>query len=177
VNLDVSVAPEIAQLIEPRPDAGRAAPGPAPGPGPAAPGRAGPAPAPTAGRLAGQLRLLTAEPGRWWGLVRFDPGQPVRVPIPAEPWYDAWLVVIPPPRRGGWAGDGGACACDVVTVVAGEVTEQAARTPAAVGTPGTPGTPGPLLSGRFRVHAPGPPHRLVNLGGSYAVTLHARARG
>jgi hypothetical protein len=170
VNLDVSVAPEIAQLIEPRPGAaGAACPAAAPA-APATPVPAGHAVVPTAGRLAGQLRLLTDEPGRWWGLVQFDPGQPVRVTIPADPWCEAWLVTVPPPGRGRPAGDGGACGCDVVTVVAGEVTELAP------GAPGTAASLAPLLSGRVRVHAPGPPHRLVNLGGSYAVTMHARAR-
>lgn len=181
MNLDVSVAPEIAQLIEPRPRAH----GSAPEPGAAAgPGRAGAGPSandgelagaqpPTVGRLARELRLITAAPARWWGLVRFDPGRPVRVAVPAGPWYETWLVIIPPSERGGWTGDGGECGCEVVTVVAGEVTEQAIGAPghAARGPAATP-----LLPGRVRVHGPGQPHRVVNLGGSYAVTLHARGR-
>jgi hypothetical protein len=175
VNLDVSVAPEIAQLIEPR----RAPCGP-PGDG----GDPVGAQPPTVGRLAAQLRLFAASPGRWWGLVRFDPDQPVRVTIPTGPWSEAWLMIIPPSQRDRRAGDGGrrasgaGCACEVVTVVAGEVTEAAE----VVGVTGVPGVRGnaevaaPLLPGRVRVHAPGHSHRVVNLGRTYAVTMHARGR-
>jgi hypothetical protein len=164
VNLDVSVAPEIAQLIEPGPDGHPSAPAPGlPGDG----ADRGGAVVPTVGRLARQLRLITAAPERWWGLVRFDPGRPVRVSIAAGPWYETWLMIIPPSGPGAWAGAGAECGCHVVTVVAGQVTEQAAGAdgPAAA----------PLRSGRVRVHAPGQPHRLVNLSGGYAVTMHARA--
>ena len=196
MNLDVSVAPEIAQLIEPR----RAPYGtpPPPGPGQADPGQAaagwpgdGSDPAspqpPTAGRLAAQLRLITASPDRWWGLVRFDPARPVRVAIPAEPWSEAWLMIIPPSPRdgrpghaarsasdaGGWAGHGAECGCEVAAVVAGEVTE----VPRVSGVPGNAEVAmPPLLPGRVRVHAPGHSHRVVNLGRTYAVTMHARGR-
>jgi hypothetical protein len=174
VNLDVSVAPEIAQLIEPR--------------------RAPYGPPPTVGRLAAQLRLITASPERWWGLVRFDPDQPVRVTIPTGPWSEAWLMITPPSERdrragdgAGWAGDGAGwaggagCACEVVTVVAGEVTEVTevtgtAKVPGVSGVRGNNKAAAPLLPGRVRVHAPGPSHRVVNLGRTYAVTMHAHAR-
>lgn len=193
MNLDVSVAPEIAQLIDPRPRAHGSAPAPgaATGPGSAGTGASadGSDPAgaqpPTVGRLARELRVITAAPGRWWGLVRFDPARPLRVAIPAPPWYEAWLVIMPPSDRrgrpghaghagdGGRTGDGGECGCEVVTVVAGEVTEQAIGAPAhAAREPAAT----PLLPGRVRVHGAGQPHRVVNLGGSYAVTLHARGR-
>jgi hypothetical protein len=179
VNLDVSVAPEIAQLIEPRPRAHGSAltPG-APGT-PAGPHRAGAArptdgtdpgdaAVPTVGRLARELRLITAAPGRWWGLVQFDPARPVRIAIPSAPWYEAWLVIIPPSEPGRRPGDGAECGGQVVTVVAGEVAEQprAAHSPTATS----------LLPGRVRVHGSGPPHQVVNLGCAYAVTMHARAR-
>jgi hypothetical protein len=176
VNLDVSVAPEIAQLTEPRP--------------------APDGPAPTVGRLAAQLRLITASPERWWGLVRFDPDQPVRVAIPTGPWPEVWLMISPPYRPTRRAGDGAGwasgaeCACEAVTVVAGEVTEvtevieviEAAEVPGACGVPGVCGNAevaevaAPLLPGRVRVHAPGHSHRVVNLGRTYAVTMHAHVR-
>jgi hypothetical protein len=164
VNLDVSVAPEIAQLIEPR--------------------RAPYGPPPTVGRLAAQLRLITASPERWWGLVRFDPGQPVRVTIPTGSWSEAWLMIIPPSRRDRRAGDGAGrasgaeCACEVVAVVAGEVTEvtEVPGAPGAGGNNGNNEVAAPLLPGRVRVHAPGHSHRVVNLGRTYAVTMHAHVR-
>jgi hypothetical protein len=192
VNLDVSVAPEIAQLIEPRqaPHGSAPAPGASSAPGPAGadlPGDVGGMHHPTVGRLARELRLITAAPERWWGLVRFDPARPVRVAIPAGPWYEAWLMIIPPSEGGGWtgacggsaggggpAGDGGECGCEVVTVVAGEVTEATGATGQAVGAPGPAATP--LVPGRVRVHGPRPPHRVVNLGRTYAVTMHAHVR-
>ena len=164
MNLDVSVAPEIAQLIEPR--------------------RAPYGPPPTVGRLAAQLRLITASPERWWGLVRFDPDQPVRVTIPTGPWSEAWLMITPPSERDRRAGDGAGwpsgagCACEVVTVMAGEVTEvtEAAEVPGVSGVGGNNEAAAPLLPGRVRVHAPGHSHRVVNLGRTYAVTMHAHAR-
>jgi hypothetical protein len=178
VKLDVSAAPEIAQLIEPGPAASRSgyAPGAAGAAGAGRPGRGAaggdgddrrdPA-VPTVGRLARQLRLITAAPEQWWGLVRFDPSRPVRVSIPVDRWYEAWLQIIPAPERGGWPGDGGECGCEVATVVAGEVAEQATEARGAARA---------LLPGRVRVHGRGRPHRVMNLGGSYAVSMHARAR-
>ncbi len=152
MNLDVSVAPEIAQLI---------------GPGP---GLAGPTA--TVGELARQLRLITAAPERWWGRVRFDPERPVRVSIPLDGPLDgpaeAWLMIIPPAVPGGWADGGGDCGCEVVTVVAGEVTEQA------IGDGGVATTP--LPPGKVRVHGSGQLHQVINRSASYTVSVHARAK-
>jgi hypothetical protein len=162
VNLDVSVAPEIAQLI-------------APGP-PGLPGSGLPAgSAATIGELARQLRLVTAAPERWWGLVRFDPERPVRVSLPVDGPAEAWLMIIPPSAPaaskdaggdGGWPE--GDCGCEVVTVVAGEVTEQA------IGDGGVATTP--LLPGKMRVHGSGQLHQVVNRSAGYTVSVHARAR-
>ncbi len=166
MNLDVSVAPEIAQLI-------------APGP-PGLPGSGLPAgSAATIGELARQLRLVTAAPERWWGLVRFAPERPVRVSLPMDGPAEAWLMIIPPsapaaskdPDRdrdagGGWAE--GDCGCEVVTVVAGEVTEQA------IGDGGVATTP--LVPGKMRVHGSGQLHQVVNRSAGYTVSVHARAR-
>jgi hypothetical protein len=158
VNLDVSVAPEIAQLIGPGPghSADRAESGPAAGP------------TATVGELARQLRLITAAPERWWGLVRFDPKRPVRVSIPLDGAAEAWLMIIPPAAHGGWADGRGDCGCEVVTVVAGEVTEQA------IGDGGVATTP--LLPGKVRVHGSGQLHQVINRSASYTVSVHARAR-
>jgi hypothetical protein len=160
VNLDLSVAPEIAQLIATGPGRGLDA-------GPAA----------TIGELARQLRLITAAPERWWGLVRFDPERPVRAGIPLDGPAEAWLMIIPPSAqavskdRGEDRGEGwseGDCGCAVVTVVAGEVTEQA------IGGGGVATTP--LLPGRVRVHGSGQLHRVINRSAGYTVSLHARQR-
>jgi hypothetical protein len=171
VNLDVSVAPEIAQLIAPGP--GRSADGAAPAAGPAPAGGS----APTVGELARQLRLITAAPERWWGLVRFDPERPVRVSLPLDGPAEAWLMIIPPAVQagpvqassghGGWADEGG-CGCEVVTVVAGEVTEQA------IGDCGVATIP--LLPGKMRVHGSGQLHQVINRSAGYTVSVHVRAR-
>ncbi len=177
MNLDVSVAPEIAQLIAPGP---RAVDEP-PAPGAAVPAdadaheTAGDGARATVGRLARELRLITAAPERWWGLVRFDPEHTVRVGIPAGPSCEAWLLIIPPAPPGGapsdWtghgAGHGAECGCEVVTVVAGEVIEQA------IGDRGLATTP--LLPGKVRVHGRGQVHHVMNRSNGYAVSLHARA--
>lgn len=105
MNPDVSVAPEIAQLMEPL---GLLAPNPA------AVTRL------SVGDLARQLKLITGAPERWWHLVRFDPGQTVVVDIPLDGPYRAWLTILPP--AAGSATETGERG-DVITVVAGELTE------------------------------------------------------
>jgi hypothetical protein len=176
VNLDVSVAPEIAQVISPLPGGPGAATtaagaGAATHPGGGHDGAAS-LPA-TVGRLAQELRAVTAAPERWWSLVRFDPERPVQVSIPAGPSCEAWLMIIPPSQPGGWTGEGGGighgdCGCEVVTVIAGELTEQA------IGTSGLATTP--LLPGKIRVHGRGRLHRVLNRSNGYAVSVHARAK-
>jgi hypothetical protein len=141
VNPDVSVAPEIAQLMKPLMDPPRPATSPA---------RA------TIGELARELRNITGSPDRWWNLVRFDAGHPVLVGIPTTGRCEAWLSILPPA-----AGDHGECRCDVVTVVAGELTE--------------PASPKPLLPGQVRVHGTPGGHRAVNTSDGYTVSVHLRA--
>jgi hypothetical protein len=165
LNTDLSVAPEIAQLADPIAAAQHVAAVPR-----------------TDGRIAGALSELAATPQRWWDLVRFDPGGPVRLPVPGEP--GAWLLVLPP----GTAVD---CDCQQATALAGEATE-APREPAtgtALGETARGGTalgrgaqphgtqpngtqPSPLRAGRVRVHGTGTPHRLRAAGPGYSVTLH-----
>jgi hypothetical protein len=121
--------------------------------------RRGAAAPPTIGRLAACLRLLEADPRSWWDLVRFDPDRPVRIPV-AEPrtgtGCEAWLLVLPPGYRGG---DQPEHDWEVACLVAGVITEQPGR---------------PLLPGRIRVRGGRQPRELVNAGGGYAVSLHAR---
>ena len=157
---DMSVAPEIARLAEtvllvpPR-----TAAGPHPG-GPEDPEGPGDPPGPdaagtrlTLGTLARQLRMIAAAPERWWGLVRFERGRPMRICVETHPSYHAWLVVLPP-------GDGGQpCDCDVVTMIAGEATEGTSSSATL--------RPGPL-----RVH--GERHWLRGQGTGYSISLHAR---
>jgi hypothetical protein len=146
VNPDVSVAPEIAQLMGPL---GLLAPSPA------AVTRL------SVGDLARQLKLITGAPERWWYLVRFDPRQPVVVDIPVDGPYRAWLTILPPAATDCALGsDTGECRSDVITVVAGELTE--------------PGT-SPLTPGRVRVHGASQPRRAVNTSDGYTVSVHLRA--
>jgi len=166
LNTDLSVAPEIAQLADPF----------VPKPHVTAAPR-------TDGRTAAALTDLAATPQRWWDLVRFDPGGPVRIPVPGgsaagpgeagvvagEP--AAWLMVLP----SGMSVD---CDCLQATALAGEAAEapvdgvsggpRTQPTPPARG-----GQPSPLRPGRVRVHGTAAPHRLHAAGPGYSVTLHA----
>jgi hypothetical protein len=163
MKLDISVAPEIALLAAgPDAPAGRRAAGPS-GPG-VPPGPATAAP-PTVGCLARSLRLLVARPQGWWDLVRFDPLQPVHVPLPAPgPGCEAWLLVLPPQRgdrqQPQWRWD---VACLVAGAMAGPAGPPAGRRIR------------PLPSGRIRVRGRQEPHHMVNTGSGYAVSLHARS--
>jgi hypothetical protein len=140
VNPDVSVAPEIAQLMEPL---GLLAPNPA------AVTRL------SVGDLARQLKLITGAPERWWHLVRFDPGQAVVVDIPLDGPYRAWLTILPPAAADSATETGGRG--DVITVVAGELTEHGTS---------------PLTPGRVRVHGASQPRRAVNTSDGYTVSVH-----
>jgi hypothetical protein len=137
LNTDLSVAPEIALLAAPLVPAQTDAPAPC-----------------TDGRLAGDLAGLAAAPQRWWDLVRFDAGGPVRIPVPGAP--GAWLLVAP-------AGATADCDCGQATALAGEAVEAA------------DGLSRPLRPGRVRVHGTQAPHRLRTAGHGYSVTLHATA--
>jgi hypothetical protein len=146
VNPDVSVAPEIAQLMEPL---GLLTPNL----NPAAVTRL------SVGDLARQLKLITGAPERWWHLVRFDPGQTVVVDIPLDGPYRAWLTILPPAAADSATetGERG----DVITVVAGELTEHGTS---------------PLTPGRVRVHGASQPRRAVNTSDGYTVSVHLCAR-
>jgi hypothetical protein len=164
LNTDLSVAPEIAQLAAPfvpaQPDASVRR---------------------TDGRIAGELADLAATPQRWWDLVRFDTGGPVRIPVPGLP--GTWLLVLPP----GKAAD---CDCQQATALAGEALElSTAASPTGAGPIGagpigagptgaartTSGTAAgrPLRPGRVRVHGTPARHRIRAVGPGYSVTLHA----
>jgi hypothetical protein len=160
VNPDVSVAPEIAQLMAPLGLLN-------PNPHPAAVTRL------SVGDLARQLKLITGAPERWWHLVRFDPGQPVVVDIPVDGPYRAWLTILPPAATASASDSATDSATaetgehsDVITVVAGELTESGTS---------------PLTPGRVRVHGAGQPHRArqprraVNTSDGYTVSVHLRA--
>jgi hypothetical protein len=133
VNADLSVAPEIAQLAAPLLPP-RSLPGVTPR---------------TDGRLAARLSELAADPQRWWDLVRFDPGGPLRIPVPG---IAGWLLVLPP----GAAID---CECRYATLLAGEAAE-AGR---------------PLRPGRIRLHGGTAAHRVAGAGHGYSVSLHRAA--
>ena len=166
MNLDLSTAPEIAQL------AGEGAPhepfGYTRGSNRL-----------TAGSLAALVRETAADPARWWSRVRFDPERPVRTRLAAAPGWELWLVTTPPGHRSGRHGlsnagarapAGGpqrpkAPACEVVTVLAGELAEYTIT--------GQGRQMRPLLPNRVRVRGHGYRRETVNPGGCYAVSLHA----
>ena len=113
MNIDLSVAPEIALLAAPIVPAQTDAPKPS-----------------THGRLAGDLADLAAAPQRWWDLVRFDPEGPLRIPVPGP--TGAWLLVVPP----GAAAD---CDCDQATALAGEAVETTGKVGTGTARPLRPG--------------------------------------
>jgi hypothetical protein len=159
VNADLSVAPEIAQLAAPL----------ALVPPSLRPSRT-PSARLTTGQLATELSLLAAAPQRWWDLVRFDPGQPARIAVPAP--FEAWLLVIPP-------GQAAECRCQLATQIAGDPVEVPGSGAEPGAAPGGARAPKarPLRQGRVRVHAPGSQHVLRSASHGYSVTLHAGWHG
>jgi hypothetical protein len=154
VDLDMSVAPEIALLAQ-RVPAGRPASGPpadGPGAGLAPGGHA--AARPTIGALAGELRLLADHPERWWGTVRFSEGRSEKIDLELP---GSWVVVLAPDDPGIY------CDCELMTVVAGTVTEESVADGGAVTTE--------LRPGPMRVHGQGQVHQ-IRASGGFAVSLH-----
>lgn len=110
----------------------------------------------TVGRLAGLVRALSARPGDWWALARFD-GVPVRVPGEHPLWLTAWAP-----------GQHAAPVADVLVVLAGELSE---RTLTERGVADRT-----LCPNRVRVYGGADRHELVNPGPAYALSLHAAAK-
>jgi hypothetical protein len=153
MNLDVSIAPEFAQL--------------ALVPASAQPfgklgGMSGQV---TAGRLASLVRAVAADPARWWHLARFDPSRPVYLRLDAVPGYELWLVTTPPGYRGVSRDCGPGCAA--LTVVAGELAERTITGAGAVDRP--------LRPNRVRVRGRGHLHETLNPGTCFAVSICAHA--
>ncbi|HEX4257934.1 MAG TPA: hypothetical protein VH089_22780 [Streptosporangiaceae bacterium] len=140
MNPDVSVAPEIAQLME------------RPGPAVTSFARA------TIGDLARELKAITGTPDLWWSLVRFDAEHAVHMPIATVGAHQAWLSILPPAAIDHDDSD-------VVTVVAGELTERSTGTALK-----------PLLPGQIRVHGAPGPRQAVNTSDGYTVSVHLRAQ-
>jgi hypothetical protein len=114
MNLDMSVAPEIALLAQP-------------GPVPAQSGGGGRA---TVGTLAAELRVLASHPERWWSRVGFNRGRSEKIDL-EFPGFS--LAVLFP-------GDAGVdCDCTVMTVVAGTVIEESVADGGGVTTELLPG--------------------------------------
>jgi hypothetical protein len=146
----MSVAPEIARLAEAALIVpAQSAVSPRDAQAPQNPGRPL-----TLGTLSRQLRMIAATPERWWSLVRFDRDRSVKIRLEEHPFFEAWLMVMPP------SDVGQDCDCDVVTIIAGEATDGTASTAVL--------RPGPL-----RVH--GQQHQLRGQGTGYSISLHARA--
>lgn len=131
----------------------------------------------TIGQLAGHLRQLAGEPSRWRDLLRFDPRQPVQVPLePPGPGCAAWLLVLPPGERRALPGE--SCGnraglrpgdVELACLVAGELAEHSAQ---AGGYRRRP-----LRQGRVRVRGMGGNATIVNTGREYSISLHAVLAG
>ncbi|MCD0453176.1 cysteine dioxygenase [Actinocorallia sp. API 0066] len=128
----------------------------------AAQGPVNPAAAPTVGQLAWRVREAASRPHEWWHLVRFVPGERVRVDLDGG----LTLIVWPPGFRLPAHDHGGHL--QVLTVIAGELAE------VAVGDDGAYARP--LRANRVRVQTGDHMHEVVNPGDGYAITLHAYAR-
>lgn len=147
MNVDMSDAPEIALLAAP-----------APVPRQPEPGKAA---RPTIGTLAGELRVFASQPERWWSAVRFSSGRSEKIDLE---FPGIWAVVLAPGDAAGID-----CDCEVMTVVAGAVTEESVTDGGGVTTA--------LRPGGLRVHGQGQVHRIRAGGDGHAVTLHVRAVG
>jgi len=132
---------------------------------------------PTVGQLAARVHALSASPGDWWHLARFERDEPVRVPLAEADGVRLWLVTWPPGYRTGVHDHDDVCLCEgpssgvralgrtrVNTLIAGELTE-VRITPHGV-------TERSLRTNRVRVHGGGRTHELTNPGPAYAITLH-----
>ncbi|MBV9446805.1 MAG: hypothetical protein JO345_13045 [Streptosporangiaceae bacterium] len=145
----MSVAPEIALLAQRVP----AQPGLA---GTGAGAATGAAARPTIGALAGELKLIASHPERWWGAVRFSRGRSSKIDLE---FPGSWVVVLAPDDPGIY------CDCELMTVVAGAVTEESVADGGAVTTM--------LRPGPMRVHGQGQVHQ-IRASGGFAVSLHIR---
>ncbi len=151
VDVDMSVAPEIALLAQRAP----AQPG---GDGHVAdqPPSERAATRPTIGALAGELKLIAGHPERWWETVRFSPGRSEKIDLE---FPGSWVVVLAPDDPGIY------CDCELMTVVAGAVTEESVADGGAVTSV--------LRPGPLRVHGQGQVHQ-IRASGGFAVSLHIR---
>jgi hypothetical protein len=116
---------------------------------------------PTVGQLAARVHALSARPGDWWHLARFEAAAPVRVPLVEADGIRLWLVTWPPGYRTDVHDHNGT---EVSTVFAGELAE------VRITSRGV--TERPLRANRVRVHGGGRTHELTNPGPAYAITLH-----
>jgi hypothetical protein len=161
MKLDISAAPEIAVWTLPAPPVPDETIADGAGRGETPPGRTGTRPA-TVGYLGACLQTLVTHPQSWWDRVRFDVREPVYIAVDApSPRCVAWLLVLPPSYQGetrDW---------EVACLVAGEVAEQVGPVAGRLIRP--------LSPGRTRVRGGGGPYRMINTGGGYAVSLHARS--
>ncbi|GAA2450798.1 cysteine dioxygenase family protein [Actinomadura vinacea] len=112
---------------------------------------------PTVGQLAARIHALSASPGDWWHLVRFETG-PVRVPLEEADGVRLWLITWPPGHRTDVHDH------EVSTLIAGELAEVRITPDGVVRRP--------LRANRVRVHGGGRTHELTNPGPAYAITLH-----
>jgi hypothetical protein len=144
MNLDMSVAPEIALLAVP-------AQGIPPGITPARRPRA------TLGALARELSLIASRPERWWGAVRYHTAISEHIDLGFS-GLSSWVGVLVP-------GDAGLyCTCDLMMLVAGDAVEES------VADGGSQITA--LRVGSMRVHGQGLVHQIRASGAGIAVTLH-----
>ena len=151
----MSVAPEIAllaQRVPAQPPTG----GPGTGGHGAGQASGGHTARPTIGALAGELKRLAGHPERWWGVVGFSQGRSEKIDLE---FPGSWVVVLAPDDPGIY------CDCELMTVVAGAVTEESVADGGAVTTMLRPGT--------LRVHGQGQVHQ-IRASGGFAVSLHIR---
>ncbi|XVQ12119.1 cysteine dioxygenase [Spirillospora sp. CA-255316] len=122
---------------------------------------------PTVGQLAARVHALSAAPGDWWHLVRFDPAGPVRVPLEDGDGVRLWLVTWPPGHRTDVHDH---TATEVSTVIAGELAEVRISPDGVVRR-------ARRSAEAIRVHGGGRTHELTNPGPAYAITLHGALSG
>lgn len=126
MNVDMSVAPEIAILAERVPAQAGAREAGTP---------------PTIATLAGELDALARRPERWWGAVRFSEGRSEIIDL-EFPGF--WAVTLAPDDPGVY------CDCELMSVVAGTVIEESVADGGAVTSTLRPGRT--RVHGQGQVH-------------------------
>jgi hypothetical protein len=115
-------------------------------------------------RLGQIVATAAAEPGRWRGLVRYDPARRWYFRMELTDDYEVWLLSWEPGQGTGFHDHGGSCGAFCVAL--GELHEQSVRGTREVVTRR-------VAAGQARSFGPRFVHHVVNSSSAPAVSVHA----